>query len=235
MREIEQLNKRFRDESAQDILEYFLSRYRDKIVLSTSFGAEDQVLTDMALNIDQNLEIFTLDTGRLSESTYRVWSKSQLRYGVKIEPFVPDRAELEGLIESDGVYGFYDSIQKRKECCRVRKIEPLKRALKGRQVWITGVRREQSPTRSDMAIVEYDSTFDLIKINPLLEWSTDMIWSYIKEHNTPYNELHDIGYPSIGCEPCTRAVKSGEDIRAGRWWWEEPEHKECGLHSRSSR
>ncbi len=224
----------FADNDPEKILKYFLKQYSDSITLATSFGAEDQVLTHMAVSIDPKVEIFTLDTGRLPEETYKVWEKTERRYGIKIKPFVPDQESLEQLILQQGINGFYDSIEKRKRCCKIRKIDSLTRALKNKEAWITGLRREQSVTRIGANIVEYDEAFGLLKVNPLIEWSTDQVWDYIKKHNIPYNELHDIGYPSIGCAPCTRAVKEGEDLRSGRWWWESPEHKECGLHLKKS-
>ncbi len=224
----------FADNDPEEILKYFLKQYSDSITLATSFGAEDQVLTHMAVSIYPKVEIFTLDTGRLPEETYKVWEKTERHYGIKIKPFVPDQESLEQLISQQGINGFYDSIEKRKRCCKIRKIDSLKRALKNKEAWITGLRREQSVTRIGANIVEYDEAFGLLKVNPLIEWSTDQVWDYIKKHNIPYNELHDIGYPSIGCAPCTRAVKEGEDLRSGRWWWESPEHKECGLHLKKS-
>ncbi len=219
----------------ESLLREFLKGHKGKIVLATSFGAEDQVLTHMVVTIDPDTEIFTLDTGRLPEETYSVWERTERLYKIKIRPFFPDRKEVERLVLDQGINGFYESIENRKRCCRVRKIEPLRRALENREVWITGLRREQSITRQDLRVVEYDETFGLIKLNPLLEWSTEQVWDYIKKHNIPYNSLHDRGYPSIGCAPCTRAVNEGEDIRGGRWWWESPEHKECGLHLKPSR
>ncbi|BBG66094.1 phosphoadenylyl-sulfate reductase / adenylyl-sulfate reductase [Hydrogenimonas sp.] len=232
---IKEYNDRYKKSSADDLLRFFLDRYAGRTVLATSFGAEDQVLTHMAVAIDPDIEIFTLDTGRLPEETYRVWERTERRYGIGINAYYPDRSALESLVARDGINGFYESIEKRKECCRVRKTEQLKRALDGKAAWITGLRREQSVTRQSAQPVEYDDTFGLIKLNPLIEWSTGDVWRYIRENDIPYNELHDRGYPSIGCAPCTRAVAEGEDIRGGRWWWESPEHKECGLHLRKER
>ncbi|WP_457598589.1 phosphoadenylyl-sulfate reductase [Hydrogenimonas sp.] len=234
MREIsiraEAYNNQFNTSEPEEILRYFLNIYEGTIALATSFGAEDQVLTHICTSIDPECEIFTLDTGRLPEETYRVWERTERLYGIRIRPLVPEQDALERLLREQGINGFYESIEKRKRCCEVRKIDPLRRALAGKDVWITGLRREQSVTRSDAKVVEYDEQFGLIKINPLLGWSTQRVWAYIREHEIPYNELHDRGYPSIGCAPCTRAVAAGEDIRSGRWWWESPEHKECGLH-----
>ncbi|WP_187647777.1 phosphoadenylyl-sulfate reductase [Nitrosophilus labii] len=223
-------NRIFVKENPKKVLEYFLKEYQGDIALASSFGAEDQVLTHIGVNIDPNIEIFTLDTGRLHEETYKTWEKTEKKYGITIRAYVPNYKSLENLIYEQGINGFYESIENRKRCCEVRKIEPLRRALKNKKIWITGLRRQQSITRKDAKLVEYDDVFGLIKLNPLFEWSTKQVWEYIKKHEIPYNPLHDRGFPSIGCEPCTRAVKEGEDIRSGRWWWEKPEHKECGLH-----
>ncbi|WP_200763093.1 phosphoadenylyl-sulfate reductase [Nitrosophilus alvini] len=226
----ENFNKVYEKENPENVLEYFLKEFSGHIALASSFGVEDQVLTHMVASIDPKTEIFTLDTGRLHEETYRTWEKTEKRYGIKIRAYYPDYNSLEQLVRDQGINGFYESIENRKRCCEVRKIEPLKRALKDKKAWITGLRREQSVTRSDARLIEYDTTFGLIKLNPLFEWKTYEVWEYIRKNDIPYNSLHDRGFPSIGCEPCTRAVKEGEDIRSGRWWWEEPEHKECGLH-----
>ncbi|HKM18925.1 MAG TPA: phosphoadenylyl-sulfate reductase, partial [Aliarcobacter sp.] len=181
---------------------------------------------------DKNSRVFTLDTGRLHSETYRVLDETNLKYDVKIEVFFPKFEEVENLYKTQGVNGHFESIDKRKNCCNIRKIEPLKRALKNVDIWITGLRASQSITRETMPIIEWDENFKVIKLNPLINWSEDDVWNYIKENKVPYNKLHDNGFPSIGCEPCTRAIKQGEDIRAGRWWWENPEHKECGLHKK---
>ena len=168
----------------------------------------------------------------MNSETYKVLDETNLKYGVKIEVFFPKFEEVENLYKIQGVNGHFESIDKRKNCCNIRKIEPLKRALKGVDIWITGLRASQSITRETMPIVEWDENFKVVKLNPLINWSEDDVWNYIKENKVPYNKLHDNGFPSIGCEPCTRAIKQGEDIRAGRWWWENPEHKECGLHKK---
>lgn len=229
---VQQLNEQFSHLTAQEILEYFLKEYKHKIALSSSFGAEDQVLTHMILNIDKNTKIFTLDTGRLPYETYSVMDNTNLKYGIKVDVYFPDANEVEELYKTQGINGFYESIENRKKCCFVRKIKPLQRALKGLEVWITGLRASQSVTREQMQLVEYDEVNNVIKLNPLLTWSEQDVWDFIKENKVPYNKLHDQGYPSIGCAPCTRAVKEGDDIRSGRWWWENPEHKECGLHKK---
>ncbi|UPT78620.1 phosphoadenylyl-sulfate reductase [Sulfurovum sp. XGS-02] len=229
---IDSLNRKFKGTSPSEKLAYFLDVYRDRIGLSSSFGVEDQVLTDMVSKIDNNARIFTLDTGRLHPETYDVMDATNLKYNRKIEVFFPDTSSIQELYKTQGINGHYESLEKRKNCCYVRKIEPLQRALKGLDVWITGLRADQSITRTEVPLVEYDDNFKVIKVNPLIDWSEDDVWNYIKENNVPYNKLHDQGFPSIGCAPCTRAVKDGEDIRSGRWWWEDPEHKECGLHKK---
>lgn len=229
---VQQLNEQYSHLTPQEILEFFLKEYKDKIALSSSFGAEDQVLTHMILNIDKTATIFTLDTGRLPYETYSVMDNTNLKYGVKVDVYFPNAQDVEELYKNQGINGFYESIENRKACCHVRKIRPLQRALKGLEVWITGLRAAQSVTREAMQLVEYDENNHVIKLNPLLAWSEQDVWNFIKENKVPYNKLHDQGYPSIGCAPCTRAVKEGEDIRSGRWWWENPEHKECGLHKK---
>jgi phosphoadenosine phosphosulfate reductase len=186
----------------------------------------------MILTIDKTAKIFTLDTGRLPYETYSVMDNTNLKYGIKVDVYFPEAKEVEELYKTQGINGFYESIENRKRCCFVRKIQPLQRALKGLEVWITGLRASQSVTREQMQLVEYDEANGVIKLNPLLAWSEQNVWDFIKENKVPYNKLHDQGYPSIGCAPCTRAVKEGEDIRSGRWWWENPEHKECGLHKK---
>ncbi len=229
---IEILNKKFNNADAKEILEYFLNKYGKEAALSSSLGAEDQVLTDMIFKIDKKANIFTLDTGRLHPETYDVMDATNLKYGVKLNVFFPINTDIENLYETQGINGHFESIKNRKNCCGVRKMEPLKRALKPLKVWITGLRASQSVTRIDTPVIEFDENFEVIKINPLINWSEEDVWDYIKSNNVPYNKLHDQGYPSIGCAPCTRPVKAGEDIRSGRWWWENPEHKECGLHAK---
>ena len=230
----ERLNRQFENESIEVILSYFLERYAGRIGLASSYGAEDQVLTDIVLKLDPTTKIFTLDTGRLSEETYTVMDQTNRKYGINVDVFCPDKTALEELYKTQGINGFKESVENRKECCRVRKMEPLRRALEGLEVWITGLRRAQSPTRESMRLVEWDENNKLIKLNPLIEWDEEQVWDYIKTHKVPYNALHTQGYPSIGCAPCTRAIREGEELRAGRWWWENPEHKECGLHLRGN-
>ncbi|MDM5272761.1 phosphoadenylyl-sulfate reductase [Sulfurovum sp. zt1-1] len=227
---IELLNNKFKNVKPEEALEFFLNKYGQKIALSSSFGVEDQVLTDMMLKIDKRANIFTLDTGRLPYETYSVMDETNLKYGIKVSVYFPDREDVEALYRTQGINGFYESIENRQRCCFVRKIAPLKRALDGLDIWVTGLRSNQSVTRKDMQLFEMDETNNVIKFNPLLNWSETDVWDYIHKNKVPYNKLHDQGFPSIGCAPCTRAVKEGEDIRSGRWWWENPEHKECGLH-----
>ncbi|MDR3651721.1 MAG: phosphoadenylyl-sulfate reductase [Paludibacter sp.] len=225
-------NDQFEGKSPEEILRYFLTEYKGRIALSSSLSIEDQVLTDLVSKIDKETRIFTLDTGRLFPETYSLIDSTNKKYGINIEVFFPDRQKVEQMVKTNGINLFYDNIDKRKQCCQVRKLEPLKRAFEGLEVWICGLRQEQSVTRIGVKEVEWDEANGIIKINPLVRWLEKNIWDYIKTNDVPYNELHDKGFPSIGCQPCTRAIKVGEDLRAGRWWWEEPEHKECGLHNR---
>ena len=214
-----------------DLIKYILESYKN-VALSSSLGVEDQVLTDMIFKVNKNSRVFTLDTGRLHSETYKVMDETNLKYGVKLEVFFPKFDDVEKLYITQGVNGHFESIDNRKNCCNIRKIEPLKRALKNVDIWITGLRASQSITRTNLPVIEWDENFKVIKLNPLINWNEDDVWEYIRANKVPYNKLHDQGYPSIGCEPCTRAIKAGEDIRAGRWWWEDPEHKECGLHKK---
>lgn len=226
-----ELNQQLKGKTAQEVVAYFLDNYKE-VALSSSLAAEDQALSDVILKHDKSARIFTLDTGRLHPETYDVMDATNLKYNIKIDVYFPNEQNVQELYKTQGVNGHYESIEKRKHCCFVRKIEPLKRALQGLDIWFTGLRASQSVTRTEMPLVEYDANFDVIKVNPLIDWNEEDVWTYIKENRVPYNKLHDQGFPSIGCAPCTRAVKDGEDIRAGRWWWENPEHKECGLHKK---
>ena len=199
-------------------------------VFASSLAAEDMVLTDLILQAKLPIRVFTLETGRLHKETLAVLDAVRQRYDVDIEQFKPDTAAVETFVSTHGLNAFYESIELRKACCNIRKVEPLNRALAGNKAWITGQRRAQSSTRNDLAVQEDDTAHGMQKFNPLADWSEDDVWHYIRSHEVPYNALHDRGYPSIGCEPCTRAIQPGEDIRAGRWWWEQPDQKECGLH-----
>ncbi|MDX9697086.1 MAG: phosphoadenylyl-sulfate reductase [Bacteroidales bacterium] len=225
------INEQLKGFSPEKVLQYFLQDYGKKIAFSSSLGAEDQVLTHMICDIDKSTRIFTLDTGRMFPETYKLIEKTNSRYKIKIEIFFPDYTQVENMVREKGINLFYESIENRKQCCHIRKIEPLKRAFKGLDVWICGLRREQSVTRTTNQLVEWDDQNGLLKVNPLIEWTEKQVWDYIRSNNIPYNDLHDKGFPSIGCQPCTRAIKPGEDVRAGRWWWENPDKKECGLHN----
>ena len=199
-------------------------------VFSTSLGAEDMVLMDLIIDGGLEINIFTLDTGRLPTETYELWARAEKHYRYTLNVYYPRHDLVEALVRDHGINGFYDSVDRRKACCQVRKVEPLQRALAGKKGWVTGLRAEQAATRGDLKPLVHDQSYDLVKVNPLADWSEDDVWTYIDANRVPYNSLHDRHYPSIGCAPCTRAVAAGEDIRAGRWWWETPETKECGLH-----
>lgn len=200
------------------------------VAFANSLGAEDMVLTDIIAGTELPIEIFSLDTGRLPPETYDLMAAVDKHYGIKLKIYFPLAEEVESYVRNHGINAFYESVALRKACCYARKVEPLKRALAGKQAWITGLRAQQATTRSGLPFREYDEGNGLEKINPLSDWSEKEIWTYIKLHKVPYNALHEKFYPSIGCAPCTRAVAMGEDVRAGRWWWENPESKECGLH-----
>ena len=227
---VNKLNERFIGKEPEEVLSYFLEAYRGHIALASSLSIEDQVLTAMICRIRPETRIFTLDTGRLFPETYSLIERTNMTYGIKIQLFFPDYKQVEKMVAEHGVNLFYENVEKRRLCCHIRKLEPLKRAFDGLKVWICGLRHEQSVTRTDIRMVEWDEPHRLLKLNPLINWTEKPVWDYIHGHGVPYNKLHDQGFPSIGCQPCTRAVKPGEDIRAGRWWWENPLHKECGLH-----
>lgn len=205
---------------------------KGELTFANSFGAEDMVLTDLILANRLPIEIFSLDTGRLPAETYTLMGEVEQRYETKLKVYFPDATAVENFVRSHGINAFYDSVEMRKACCGVRKMEPLARALAGKKAWITGLRAAQSVTRTDLAQREFDQANGLDKLNPLADWSEAEVWAYIRIHELPYNALHDQFYPSIGCAPCTRAIALGEDVRAGRWWWENPETKECGLHAK---
>jgi phosphoadenosine phosphosulfate reductase len=200
------------------------------VSFASSLGAEDMVLTDIIAKYLPEIEIFSLDTGRLPQETYELMQEVPRHYGIRLKVYFPDSRAVEDYVAESGMNGFYNSVEARKRCCYVRKVEPLRRALQGKGAWVTGLRRSQAVTRGNFELASFDADFGLHKYNPLLEWSDKDVWDYIREHGVPYNKLHDKFYPSLGCAPCTRAVSVGEDIRAGRWWWENPEQKECGLH-----
>ncbi len=219
--------------SSHDIassLKYLTNLFPDGgVKFSSSLGQEDQVLTDMIFRNKLDVEIFTIDTGRLFNETYKLIEQTEYRYQIKMKVYFPEAKAVEEFINENGINGFYHSTENRKSCCDIRKVEPLNRALNGARVWVTGLRADQSDNRKQMPLVEWNAAKNLYKFNPLLHWSYDEIIDYIKEYHVPYNKLHDEGFISIGCAPCTRAIKAGEDIRAGRWWWESSK-KECGLH-----
>jgi len=217
--------------SIEETLAFLTSEYEGKVVFSTSFGQEDQVITALIAKNDLPITIFTLDTGRLFQETYDVFHKTQKKYKKDIKVYFPEAASVEKLMETKGPNSFYDSVENRKECCFIRKVAPLTKALKGNAIWITGLRAEQSDNRNNLDLFEYDAHFDIIKFNPLLKWSLKEVEDYLEKNNVPQNALHKKGFVSIGCAPCTRAITADEDIRAGRWWWESS-HKECGLHQK---
>ena len=229
---IQELNIQLKDKPAVEVLRYFFTNHKGQVGFSTSLGAEDQVITQMIAGIDPEVYMFTLDTGRMFPETYDLLAVTTQRYKVHIQIFYPAQKSVEEMVNDKGINLFYESVENRKLCCHVRKIEPLKRALTKVDFWISGLRREQSITREDISLVEWDNLNQKIKINPLVDWKSVDLWDYIHQNNIPYNPLHDKGFPSIGCQPCTRAVENGEDIRAGRWWWENPDMKECGLHKK---
>ena len=226
------LNTELENKTPQEILRFCLERFKGSIALSSSLGLEDQVLTDMVVKIDASTTIFTLDTGRLFPETYDLIDRTCSKYNVKIRIYFPNHEDVEEMVNEKGINLFYHSVENRKECCRIRKLVPLKRAFQGLDAWICGLRRNQSVTRKDMQTVEWDEGNGLIKINPLISWSEQDVWDYVNKYSVPVNPLHKKGFPSIGCLPCTRAIEPGEDIRAGRWWWENPDTKECGLHKK---
>ena len=217
--------------SIEETLAFLANNYNDKVVFSTSFGQEDQVITALIAKSDLPISIFTLDTGRLFQETYDVFHKTVKKYKKEIKVYFPEASSVEKLLEKKGPNSFYDSVENRKECCFIRKVAPLTKALKGNEIWITGLRAEQSENRTDLELFEFDAHFNIIKFNPLLKWTLSDVQKYIDDNNVPQNALHKQGFVSIGCAPCTRAISAGEDIRAGRWWWESS-HKECGLHQK---
>ena len=210
-------------------LERIASAY-SPAVFASSLAAEDMVLTDLILKAGLPIGIFSLETGRLHPETLAVLDQVKATYGYDVQLFKPQDAAVADYVAQNGLNAFYDSVEMRRECCRIRKVEPLGRALAGNKAWVTGQRRSQSTTRAQLDIQEDDPAHGMTKFNPLADWSEDDVWNYIRANNVPYNALHDQGFPSIGCAPCTRAIQPGEDVRAGRWWWENPESKECGLH-----
>lgn len=228
---VDEIILKIKDLEPAKLLEYLSSNYKGEVTFSSSLGWEDQVITHHIFAYQLPIEVFTLDTGRLFNETYSVLSSTLNRYKQQIKVYSPKAELLEPMLTQKGPMSFYKSIVNRKECCFIRKVEPLKRALAGKKIWITGLRAEQSDNRKDMPIAEWDEGNQIIKVHPLINWTLDDVKQEIKKHNIPYNVLHDKGFVSIGCAPCTRSVKEGEDFRAGRWWWENKSNKECGLHS----
>ena len=213
-----------------EFIQSLVKQFPGKVTFSTSFSYEDQVIAHEILSNGLPVNVFTLDTGRLFAETYSVWNNTNEKYNTRITAYYPDYRLLEEYITDKGPNAFYESVENRKQCCFIRKVEPLKRALAGNAIWITGLRAEHSPDRQNLSVIEWDETNQIIKYNPLLHWTTEQVKKYIDDNNVPYNILHDKGFVSIGCAPCTRAVRAGEDFRAGRWWWEDASKKECGLH-----
>jgi phosphoadenosine phosphosulfate reductase len=230
--QIAQWNEELKEKGPIEVIGFFLKHFGDHIVLSTSLGLEDQVLTEMVLGQNKNTEVFTLDTGRLFPETYDLIARTNKHFGIRMKTYFPEAQKVEEMVAAKGINLFYDSVENRKQCCGIRKVAQLPRAFKGKQAWICGLRKDQSVSRFFNQLVEWDANNQLVKINPLIRWTIKEVWAYIKEHNIPYNLLHDREFPSIGCEPCTRAIEPGEDVRAGRWWWENELHKECGLHKK---
>ena len=228
--ELEDIKQQIQGLDPVAALSLLANKFPGQIVFSTSFGWEDQVITHMIFTNDLPIKVFTLETGRLFPETYYVWNRTMEMYEKPIYAYYPNHELLEKMVNAKGPSSFYESVENRKECCGIRKVEPLKRALAGNKCWVTGIRAEQSANRHDMQNLEWDEQNNLIKFHPIYDWTLDQVKEYIRIHNVPYNTLHDRGFPSIGCQPCTRAVQPGEDFRAGRWWWEDQSKKECGLH-----
>lgn len=231
MEKFEKIEKLISTDPGQNLKNLALN-YPGRVIFSTSFGKEDQAILHLIHSIGADIKVFTLDTGRLFPETYYTWTQSLEKYSIKIETYYPNQFTLEKLISDKGPNLFYESVENRKACCNIRKVEPLQRALKGNEIWITGIRSAQSGNRSLMKNIEYDSNFGIYKFHPLFDWSNEELENYIQKNNIPINPLHAKNYPSIGCQPCTRAIKPGEDERAGRWWWELNDKKECGLHTK---
>lgn len=230
--QIAQWNEELKEKSAVGVIGYFLEHFGEKLVLSTSLGLEDQVLTEMVLRQNRDVEVFTLDTGRLFPETYDLIARTNKHFGIRMKTYFPEPGKVEEMVARHGINLFYDSVENRKMCCGIRKVAQLPRAFANKEAWICGLRKDQSVSRFFSKLVEWDENNGLVKINPLINWTEKEVRAYITNHGIPYNLLHDRGFPSIGCEPCTRAIEPGEDIRSGRWWWENELHKECGLHKR---
>lgn len=230
---VSDLLKQLKKLSIDESFKLLVNTFPGTVTFSTSFSLEDQVITHAILSQNLPVSIFTLDTGRLFSETYSVWSRTNEKYKARIKAYYPDNSLIENYLNVKGPNAFYESVENRKECCHIRKVEPLKRALKGNSLWITGLRSEHSSSRNNLELLEWDEANNVLKYHPLLHWTTKEVSEYIFKFNIPYNSLHSQGFVSIGCAPCTRAVNSGEDFRAGRWWWEDSSKKECGLHTKS--
>ena len=229
--DIEVLAAEYEDRPAQDVVRWAIGTFGDMVAISTSFQAEGMVILDMAHRVNPSVKVFTIDTGRLPQETYDLIDRVRDHYGITVQVYYPDQEELTQMVSKHGINPFYRSVSLRLLCCQLRKVNPMKRALEGLDAWISGLRRSQMETRSGIAKIGVDASHgSIIKVNPLADWSHEQLWEYIRTNDVPYNELYDKGYTSIGCEPCTRAIKPGEDLRAGRWWWEEGMPKECGIH-----
>jgi phosphoadenosine phosphosulfate reductase len=223
--------RELQNQGAADVLRWGLGRFGRQLAIASSFSIEDNVVIDLAHKIDPTVRVFALDTGRLPEETYQTADRVRDKYNIEIEWLFPDRIEVEALLRKKGLYSFMESLDNRHECCGIRKVEPLGRILAGLDAWVTGLRRDQSVTRADTGVLEFDQGHGgMAKLNPIIGWSDAELWAYADAQRVPIHPLHKKGFPSIGCEPCTRAIKPGEHPRAGRWWWENPESKECGLH-----
>ncbi|HJW09017.1 MAG TPA: phosphoadenylyl-sulfate reductase [Holophagaceae bacterium] len=232
--EVEALNARFAEAPAESVLRFALDTFPATLAFACSFGLEDVVLVDLLDGLGARPRAIFLDTGRLPQETHDTVARIRTRYGLAVETFFPKHDAVEAFVDAHGPNAFFESLELRKACCQIRKVEPLNRALHGAEAWITGLRREQAPTRAELGPFELDWAHGgILKINPLVDWDLDQVWAHVRAHQVPYNPLHDQGYPSLGCAPCTRAIAHGEDLRAGRWWWESPEHKECGLHTKT--
>ncbi len=236
---LRQLDARFEAAPLAEVLRFALATFGAEVTIACSLGVEDMVVFHEAVRVGRELgvspRIFLLDTGRLHQETYDLADRARDRYGVALEVYSPDTLAVEDLVRRKGMNSFYESVEERRACCDIRKVRPLQRALAGVRAWVTGMRRDQATTRGELRVVEADAAHGgILKLNPLAHWTLEDVWAFVREHEIPTHALHARGYPSIGCAPCTRAVREGESVRAGRWWWEEPEHKECGLHPRGA-
>ena len=230
MNKTSELNLKFNNLNLSQSLQNLRAHFDRRIVFSTSLGLEDQAITDAIFRNNLDIEVFTLDTGRNFQETYTTLDETRKKYRKPITAYYPQTEAIEAFVSEQGINAMYDSVEQRKQCCGIRKIEPLNRALAGAEIWITGLRAAQSGYRADMGLFEADEARGLLKFNPLLSWSTERLWAYIRQYEVPFNALHNQNFPSIGCAPCTRAIAAGEDERAGRWWWEQEGAQECGLH-----